>query len=254
VLCNERYKQVIIIASWRNLLRLRREPSLLATSQRGPGIGHAERMGVRTVVPAFVTHYYLAGRRPFLSLSELGEAELTAVLADLGALRRAGKQHRPFGPRYMDLRRRTEARLRELFVAAGGRPERTVPHYFVLGDSPWFEGLAEQMERVQLPLSALPPGQTSITYPDSFTALQPGTSSGPGQQPRPYHGRAFLLGELPGLVERFGVPDPSWNGQYQAWTTWPAEAYVEVQLWSDEPIKPYLPASADAATRRAWPR
>lgn len=188
-----------------------------------------------------MTHYYLAGRRPFLSLSELGDAELAAVLAELGALRRDGRQHRPFGPRYMGLRRRTEARLRELFAEAGGQPERLAPHYFVLGDSPWFAGLAEQMKRVQLPLSALPPGQTSITYPDSFTAMEARNSPGPGRPPRPYHGRVFLLGELPGLVERFGVPDPSLDCQYQAWTTWPAEAYIEVQLWSDEPIRPYLP-------------
>lgn len=221
-------------------------PALCLASRRAcgvsasPDIGHSEGVGVRAELPGLVTHYYLAGRRPFLSLSELGDAELAAVLADLGALRRAGKQHRPFGPRYMDLRRRTEARLRELFVAVGGQPERQVPHYFVLGNSPWYEGLAEKMECVQLPLSVLPPGQTSITYPDSFAAMEAGTSSGPGQEPRPYHGRVFLLDELSGLVERFGLPDPSWDGQYQSWTTWRAEAYIEVQLWSDEPVSAYL--------------
>lgn len=187
-----------------------------------------------------MTHYYLPGRRPFLSLSELGETELAAVLADLGALRRAGKQHRPFGPRYMDLRRLTEARLRELFITAGGQPQRPAPHYFVLGDSPWYEGLGENMQRIQLPLSALPASQTSITYPDSFTAMALGTSSGLSHQPRHYHGRVFLLGELPGLVERFGVPDPRWHGHYQSWATWPAEAYIEVQLWSDDPIRAFI--------------
>jgi hypothetical protein len=197
-------------------------------------------VGVRAKLPGFVTHYYLAGRWPFLSLSDLDDAELASVLADLRVLWQHGKQHRPFGPRYMDLRRRTEARLRELFVAAGGQPERLAPHYFVLGDSPWYAGLAEKMQHVQLPLSALPPGQTSITYPDSFTAMGAETSRGPGQFPRPYHGRVFLLDELSGLVERFGIPDPNWDGQYQAWTTWPAEAYIEVQLWTDEPIRTYL--------------
>jgi hypothetical protein len=202
---------------------------------------HSERVGVRAELPGFVTHYHLAGRRPFQSLSDLDDAQLAAVLADLRALRQAGKQHRPFGPRYMELRRLTEARLRELFIAAGGRPERPAPHYFVLGDSSWYEGLAESMECVRLPLPALPPGQTSITYPDSFTAIGTGTRPGSGQQPRPYHGRVFLLDELPGLVEQFGIPEPRWNGQYQTWTTWPAEAYIEVQLWIDEPIKAYLP-------------
>jgi hypothetical protein len=140
----------------------------------------------------------------------------------------------------MDLRRLTEARLRELFIAAGGKPERPTPHYFVLGDSPWYEGLAEKMEHVQLPLAALPPDQASITYPDSFTAMGFGTQSGLGQQPRPYHGRVFRLDELAGLIEQFGTPAPSRDGGYQTWTTWPAEPYIEVQLWSDEPISAYL--------------
>jgi hypothetical protein len=187
-----------------------------------------------------VTHYHLAGRRPFLTLSELGDAELAAVLADLRSLRKAGKQHRPFGPRYMDLRRGTEARLRELFVAAGGKPERPAPRYFVLGDSPWYEGLAEKMDHVQLPLSVLPPGQTSLTYPDSIAAMGFGARFGLSQQTRPYHGRVFLLDDLPGLIEQFGVPAPSCDGGYRSWTTWPAEAYIEVQLWSDEPICAYL--------------
>jgi hypothetical protein len=187
-----------------------------------------------------VTHYHLAGRPPFLTLSELGDSELAAVLAELRGLHQAGKQHRPFGPRYMDLRRRTEARLRELFVAAGGKPERRAPHYFVLGDSPWYEGLAEKMERVQLPLSALQPDQASFTYPDSFAAMGLGARFGLGQQARPYHGRVFLLDDLPGLIEQFGIPAPSCDGGYQTWTTWPDEAYIEVQLWSDEPVGAYL--------------
>jgi hypothetical protein len=204
--------------------------------------GIVGRVSVRAELPGFVTHYYLPGRPPFLSLSELGDAELAAVLADLSALRGAGKQHRPFGPRYMELRRCTEMRLRDLFAAAGGRPQRRWPRYFVLGDSPWYAGLAENMQRIQLPLSALPPGQTTITYPDSFTAM--GCGLGPRQPLRPCHRRVFLLGELPGLVEHTGIPDPSgsgWDGRYQRWTTWPADAYIEVQLWSDEPIRAYLP-------------
>jgi hypothetical protein len=217
----------------------------VAVCAPGRGIGHSGRVGVRAELPEFVTHYYLAGRRPFLSLSELSDAELAEVLADLRALRQAGKQHRPFGPRYIDLRRRTEARMRELFAAAGGNPERPAPHYFVLGDSPWFAGLAKNMNRVQLPLSALPPRQTSITYPDSLTAMELGTEFGLSQQPRPYHGRVFLLSDLRGLVAQFEVPDPSsWDGQHETWTTWPADAYIEVQLWSDEPIRAYLPLSA----------
>jgi hypothetical protein len=96
-------------------------------------------------LPAEVTHYYLAGRRPFMSLSDLDEIGRSAVLAEMADLRRAGTQHRPFGARYMELRELTEGRLRELFEAAGGKPERKNPHYFVLGTSEWYERLAESM-------------------------------------------------------------------------------------------------------------
>lgn len=144
-----------------------------------------------------------------MSLSDLGDAELAAVMADLGALHQAGKQHMPFGPRFIQLRRLTEARLHELFTAAGGLPERPAPHYFVRGDSPWYQGLAENMHRVRLPLSALPASQTSITCPDSFTAMEQGNSSGIRQEPKPHHGRVSFSTNSPRSSSATGSPIPS---------------------------------------------
>jgi hypothetical protein len=46
--------------------------SLIAARPAPRDIGHPERVDIRTGLPGFVTHYYLPGRRPFLSLSELG--------------------------------------------------------------------------------------------------------------------------------------------------------------------------------------
>jgi hypothetical protein len=191
-------------------------------------------------LPQVVTHYYLAGRRLFLNLSDLDGPELAVVLAEMEGLRRAGKQHLPFGARYMAVRRRTELRLRELFTARGGKPQRSAPHYFVLGESPWYERLAERMERVQLAVSALPEDKTSITYPDSFTAMESGPDSGVPLEPQPYHGHVFLLNELRELIKHYGVPSPSWTAEHKAWTTWPQEAYIEVQLWVDDPVSRYL--------------
>jgi hypothetical protein len=79
-----------------------------------------------------------------------------------------GRPGRGVGPA---LRRRTEACLRDLFAARGGTPERLSPHYFILGESDWYEGLAIGMQRVQLALSDLPEDQTTVTYSDSFTAI-----------------------------------------------------------------------------------
>ena len=208
-------------------------------SSSGP-LRHDEDVAIQDGVPEVVTHYYLAGRRPFLNLSELEEPELAAVFAELNELRHAGVQHRPFGARYMALRRRTEARLRHLFLARGGTPERLSPHYFVLGESDWYESLAIGMQRVQLALSDLPEDQTTVTYPDSFTALGFGPEFGVPREPQPYHGRVFLLTELPELIGRFGVPSPRWRAEHQTWTTWPQEAYIEVQLWTDEAVRQHL--------------
>jgi hypothetical protein len=159
---------------------------------------------------------------------------------ELMALRRAGRQLRPFGAKYMALRQLTEARLRALFIDAGGSPDRAAPHYFVLGESPWFEHLAERMDKLQLPLSDLPADKTSVTYPDSFAAMEFGHEFGITQQSKPYHGQVFLLADLPELVERYGIPSPAWRSEYREWTTWPEATYIEVQLWSDQPVRPYL--------------
>ena len=128
-------------------------------------------MGVRmetvTVAPSYVTHYYRVGQHPFRNLSDLPEDELARVLAGLSSPEHQAASARRFGPRYMALRIATEARLRELFVAAGGRPQRRAPHYFVLGESAWFAGLYQDTAQVRLPLAALPDDATSLTYADS---------------------------------------------------------------------------------------
>jgi hypothetical protein len=72
-------------------------------------------------IPDFVTHYHLPGTRPFLNLSDLTVEELPAVLLALDKRREAGEHQRVFGSRYMDLRRRAEARLLEMFKHAGGQ-------------------------------------------------------------------------------------------------------------------------------------
>ncbi|HMC52070.1 MAG TPA: hypothetical protein VKI64_04855, partial [Acidimicrobiales bacterium] len=148
------------------------------------------------MLPGFVTHYHLPDRRPFLNLADLGEPQLTKVMDGLTRQRREGSQHRRFGRTYMEMRRLVEARLHRLFVEAGGRPQRRSPHYFVLGESAWFRGLAAGMREVQLPLTALPNDVTSATRPDSFTAMEVGPEFGPPHERRPYHARVFRLSEL----------------------------------------------------------
>ena len=140
----------------------------------------------------------------------------------------------------MEMRRLVEARLHRLFVEAGGRPQRRSPHYFVLGESAWFRGLAAGMREVQLPLTALPNDVTSATRPDSFTAMEVGPEFGPPHERRPYHARVFRLGELTDLVAEYGLPVSDREDDYAGYERRATERYVEVQVWSDDPVRSYL--------------
>ncbi len=143
----------------------------------------------------------------------------------------------------MTLRRATERRARDLFIAAGGRPQRSSPHYFVLGASAWFAGLYRHVAEVRLPLAALPPESTSFTYADSITALGLGVPLGlPPPDPN-YAGRVYQLADLEQLTARSGSTKdaaPQDPGDYTGHQYRRVDAYVEVQLWSDELVRAQL--------------
>jgi hypothetical protein len=191
---------------------------------------------VSSALPAYVTHYYVAGRQPFLNVSELSDPEWEVIRRKLDAERFAGQSSRVFGGRYLELRRATEVKLRALFVAAGGEPERTAPHYFVLGSSEWFRGLAYEMHEVVIPLTALPDNATSLTIPDSMTSMGLGGEFGLPVEDRPHHGRVFRLSKLPEAIEEFGLPEDK-PGDYAGYQQRTFELYAEVQVWSDSILK-----------------
>jgi hypothetical protein len=189
-------------------------------------------VAVSGMLPDYVTHYYVPGRRPFLNLSELTDQDWDVTREVLEVERETGSSFRVFGSRYLELRRATEARLRELFVAAGGEPERKAPHYFVLGSSEWFRGLAQDMQQVVIPLAALPDSATSMTIPDSVTAMGLGADYGISVDTKPHHGRVFRRSQFAAAIETFGIPEDR-AGNYLGYQHRSFELYAEVQVWSD---------------------
>lgn len=192
------------------------------------------------MLPEFATHYHLAERPPFLNLSDVGDSRIDDVIRELQQLRRVGRNHRRFGRTYLLWRRATEEKLYRLFIERGGKPERRAPHYFVLGSCRWFERLAKETRSVCIPLSELPDEVTSFTYPDSFGAMALGPEFGQGYDPRPYHEKVFRMSELPTVVQEFGLPDDSPADDYSDYHLKDGEKYIEIQLWSDDPIQRYL--------------
>ena len=56
----------------------------------------------------------------------------------------------------------------------------------------------------------------------------------------PYHGRVFRMHELPGIVQRYGLPDDTADEDYSGYHQRPFEKFIEVQIWSDEPVRHLL--------------
>ena len=157
------------------------------------------------LIPDFATHYHRADRAPFPNLSDLAPTQLTEVLAGLNSPDSAARSARRFGVSYIDLRKATEALARQLFIDRGGRPQRRSPHYFVLGESDWFAGLYVDALSVRVPLTALPPDCTSLTWGDSISALGLGTAFGL-PAPDPTRCDVYRIDELAGLAAIHGLP------------------------------------------------
>lgn len=180
-------------------------------------------------LPKFATHYYLREIGPFRSLSELSVGSEDPVFLDfLTRHRRDPGYRRRYGRNYIGVRREVETRLRELFIARGGKPRRRYPFYLVLGESPWFRDLNANQSELKIPLSQLDPNVTSLTYPDSFIALT--------RDDKPYYNQVFMLSEVSELVTRFGVPENDHMVPYERYWETDFELYIEVQLWDVPPI------------------
>lgn len=195
-------------------------------------------------LPTQITHYYSRSDRPFQNLSDLQGAELDATLLALKErAERDPRYARVFGKCYMEFRQRTEAKLRTLFVERGGAPVRQAPHNFTLGECAWFSGLYPDTATVKLDWRLLPRDVASFTYPDSFVAMRLGPEFGlPPEPRRPYHERVFFLDELSGILADYGLPDGRAEQDYSGYHKRDFEKYIEVQIWSDEPVQNYLTA------------
>ena len=192
--------------------------------------------------PTFVTHYYMPSRRPFQNLSDLEDEGAVAVMEALMGDRSAGLHHRLYGRKYLAMRRWTEKRMHDEFTAIGGSPDRWSPHYFVLGESPWFRGLAAGMLEVRVPISELAPGKTSATYGDSFGAMGTASAFGVGPRPRVHHyaGAVIRIDDVAEMVASVGFPAADADVDYAGYEERSGEKFIEVQLWSDDPILHYL--------------
>lgn len=174
-------------------------------------------------IPDVLTHYYDAARGPFRSLTALPVAEGDRLQAQIAAQGRVFASQR--APDYLAVRRDLEQRIRQLFVAKGGCPERDTPHYFIVGACDWLLTWYEQPAWISVPVAEVDPAVVSLTFGDSFPAMR-------FQDGKPWRGHVYTLRDLPDLVVRFGLPQ-QWNADGALGP----DRYIEAQVWSDGPLR-----------------
>jgi hypothetical protein len=179
-------------------------------------------------VPGYLSHYYEAEKGSFLNLSHVSLPDAEAML---DVIRRCGNVFASQrSPDYLQIRRELESRVRELFIAKGGKPELERPHYMILGSCPWLLDWYVEGRELQIPLDRFALEAVSFTYGDTFPAMR-------YPDGKPYRRQVYTLAELPTLVLKHGLPQ-EWNSDGSLGP----DRYIEAQVWSDQPVKAYLPA------------
>jgi hypothetical protein len=177
-------------------------------------------------IPPFLSHYYEAANGPFRSLTWLEPGEDERLL---DAIRRAGLVFASQrAPDYLTVRRELEARVRNLFIRAGGQPVLRHPHYMILGASPWVKRWYIDGRELRIPLCTFDSTSVSFTYGDTFPAMR-------YQDGKPTRGRVYRLHELPDLIATFGLPQ-----KVNPDGTLGPDRYIEAQVWDDTPLLAYL--------------
>lgn len=177
----------------------------------------------------FLYHYFDESSGPFRNLSDLDHEEAEAILANIRLQKKGFAGQRQVD--YMDIRHRLEARARELFILKGGKPLRSSPHYMTVGKCPWLIEWYENGKELEIPLRLFHPLTVSFTYGDLFPTMRV-------QDGKAYRGQVYTLNEIEEVIAEFGLPQV-WNKSGQGGP----ERYIEVQVWDDKPLLPWLRSS-----------
>jgi hypothetical protein len=189
----------------------------------------------------FLTHIFQRGSEPFRSLSALRDEEALPIMKSLYVPGSAywGRFEDPH--EYLQARRQTESWLRQAFIAKGGKPQQAYPIYFVAGNPPWLDRVADaatiaSTARMRVPVSIFDQSDISFTYPDSMVTLLMESLKDPECYQPDYHGKLFTLSEIQVIVAEKGLPDEGWETRVPDHLA----HYIEAQVWNRQPLMEYM--------------
>jgi hypothetical protein len=185
-------------------------------------------------------HVYRKGTIPFQSLSALSDADATKIMQNLYIEGAIFWERFENPAQYLKTRRQIEYRLREEFIAKGGKPRESYPIYMIYGRSKWLieapdaKTLSTTTE-IQIPLSLFQKQDLSFTYPDSMVSFLLLNQKDSPYYLSDFHGKVFILDEIQALVQSNGLPGGKWGNNLPRYFA----NYIEVQVWNQEPLLEY---------------
>lgn len=168
-------------------------------------------------------HYYEQTRGPFRSITELPLEEARLLHHQLKRDESLFASQR--SDDYLEIRRDLEQRARDMFIAKGGKPIRSVPHYMTLGKCDWIRQWYRDGQELVMDLDDFDERTISFTYGDLFPTMR-------YKDGKPYREQIYTKKEIFLLIDQYGLPQ-DWNSQGDKGP----ERYIEVQIWDDKPLQ-----------------
>lgn len=172
----------------------------------------------------YLYHYFEKEKGAFNNLSEINIEEAQKIQSQLSGVFASQRNSE-----YLFRRKYLEKLVRELFVQKGGKPERQTPYYMVVGECPWLNSWYKESSCVKIPISDFDTNTISFTYGDTFPTFSDKVTDN-----FEYRKTVYTYAEILKIIEKYGLPQDKWSNPIFA-----QPAYVEVQVWSDNPIMRY---------------
>lgn len=171
-------------------------------------------------------HYFEKSLGPFRNLSSLSEHKAQAVAQQIRQEGRNFASQRSAD--YMTIRRTLEHKAYEQFIAKGGKPVNTYPHYMTLGACEWLESWYTEPDWVMASWDDLPADSISFSYGDLFPTMR-------YSDDKPYRKQIYTKDEILKVIQTYGWPQ-EWNRQGDQGP----ERYIEVQVWDERIIQLHI--------------
>jgi len=184
----------------------------------------------------YLYYYYERNLGPFRMLTDFTVDEARKIVtADIG--KKNTKYTDVEG--FLQMRYGCDARLREAFLARGGRVERNNPVYMMLGEHSSWATAYEKPAVIKIPLAEIDPMTVSFTYGDSFVIFEQNKFS-----TEEYWGKVYFRDEMLELISRIGYPPQvDYDFKDEDHTKYSPVAdhllYVEVHVWCNKLLNKY---------------